>query len=64
VSGFIGQTVQTWIGFFSADGREVATSILPASLASSDISRNGCLKESCCKVAFLMCLFRDHLPNK
>lgn len=32
VSGFAGQMVQTWIGFFSADGREAATSIFTGQL--------------------------------
>jgi hypothetical protein len=26
VPGYAGQTVQTWIGFISADGKEIATS--------------------------------------
>ena len=32
VTNFIGEVVETWIGFFSADGKEVATSIYTGQL--------------------------------
>ncbi len=35
VSGFSGHTVETWIGFFSADGRDTATSIYTGKLVIS-----------------------------
>jgi len=31
VSMFIGKTVETWVGFFSVDGKEIATSIYTGS---------------------------------
>ncbi len=32
VSGFAGEVVETWVGFFSEDGKEVATSIFTGQL--------------------------------
>ena len=35
VTSFIGEVVETWIGFFSADGKEIATSIYTGQLTVS-----------------------------